>query len=76
VVSVRRQIGNAVPPYLGEALGYYLKEGVYGVEFSKEDKERIYTIRCGALKPEEYREKRDGIGGATHRVTLTEQFEL
>lgn len=72
LVSVRQQIGNAVPPYLGEALGYYLKEGVYGIELSDEDEERIYTLRCGALKPEEYQEKREDISGRTQQATLNE----
>lgn len=72
LVSVRQQIGNAVPPYLAEALGYYLKEGVYHRELSKTDRNRIATIRCGALDPEEYANKRKNIGGLTQQATLSQ----
>lgn len=72
LVSVRQQIGNAVPPYLGEALGYYLKEGVYDRELSEFDRDRIATIRCGALKPTEYGKKRKEVGGLTQQATLSQ----
>jgi len=72
LVSVRQQIGNAVPPYLAEALGYYLKEGVYDRELSKTDRKRIATIRCGALPPEEYSNKQNEVSGLTQQATLSQ----
>lgn len=70
LVSRRQQIGNAVPPYLGEALGYYLKESVYGVEFSETDRERIYTLRCGSLTPEEFQKMRPELEGFAQQATF------
>lgn len=70
LVSRRRQIGNAVPPYLAEALGYYLKQAVYGLDLSEAAYERIHKIRCGALAPTEFEEKRTDLGGYTHQTTL------
>jgi DNA (cytosine-5)-methyltransferase 1 len=70
LVSIRQQIGNAVPPYLGEAIGYYLKEAVYDEELSEQDRERIRTLRSGALPIDQFEERRDEIGGPTKQVTL------
>lgn len=70
LVSRRRQIGNAVPPYLAEALGYYLKQAVYGFDLSAAANDRIHTIRCGALAPTEFEKKRTELGGYTHQTTL------
>lgn len=72
LVSVRQQIGNAVPPYLAEALGYYLKEGVYNRELSKTDRNRIATIRCGPLTQEEYSNKQEKVSGLTQQATLSQ----
>lgn len=70
LVSIRQQIGNAVPPYLGEAIGYYLKEAVFDEDLSEQDRERIRTIRSGALPIDQFEERRDEIGGPTKQVTL------
>jgi len=70
LVSIRQQIGNAVPPYLGEALGYYLKEAVYGMELTDGDRNRIKTIRSGSLPVEKFQNRRDAIGGPTKQATL------
>jgi len=70
LVSIRKQIGNAVPPYLGESLGYYLKEAVYDSELTDVEQERVKTIRSGALSLENFEELRDDIGGAKKQVTL------
>lgn len=75
LVSVRQQIGNAVPPYLAEALGYYLKEGVYDREISKEDRDRIATIRCGSLSLEEYLNEHEEVGGLTQQATLSQDIK-
>lgn len=70
LVSIRKQIGNAVPPYLGESLGYYLKEAVYGLEMTERDRERIRTLRSGSLSVAEFDEQQEDIGGPTKQVTL------
>jgi DNA (cytosine-5)-methyltransferase 1 len=70
LVSRRKQIGNAVPPYLGESLGYYLKESVYGQELSEEDQERIYTLRCGSLQIDEFEDRRAELGGFAKQATF------
>lgn len=70
LVSIRRQIGNAVPPYLGEAIGYYLKEAVFDEDLSERDRERIRTLRSGALPIDQFEDRRDEIGGPTKQVTL------
>lgn len=70
LVSIRRQIGNAVPPYLGESIGYYLKDSVYGKEITEEDQERIYKLRCGALDIEEFENKRGELSGISRQSTL------
>ncbi|WP_323190765.1 DNA cytosine methyltransferase [Halostella sp. PRR32] len=70
LVSVRQQIGNAVPPYLGEAVGYYLKQSVYQQELSDRERHRIYKLRCGTMTPEEFEEKRSELGGHAQQVTL------
>lgn len=72
LVSTRRQIGNAVPPYLAESLGYYLKQGVYNRELSKTDRNRVATIRCGALIPESNVDKQKSASGLTQQATLTQ----
>lgn len=48
LVSVRRQIGNAVPPYLAEAVGYYLRRDVFDETLTRENRERIHRLRSGA----------------------------
>lgn len=70
LVSVRQQIGNAVPPYLGEAVGYYLKENVYETDLSDEERERIYKLRSGSMTPEEFEERKSELGGHAHQATL------
>lgn len=70
LVAQRKQIGNAVPPYLAEALGYYLKQAVYDLELSEEDNDRISTMRCGPLSPTQFEEKRAELSGYTHQTTL------
>jgi len=72
LVSVRQQVGNAVPPYLAEAFGYYLKQGVYNRDLSETDRDRIATIRCGPLTPEEFTQKREEVGGLTQQATLSQ----
>ncbi len=72
LVSVRQQIGNAVPPYLGEALGYYLNEGVYDRELTEADQDRISKIRCGPFSPEEFTKKRKNLDGPTQQATLSQ----
>ncbi|WP_077067781.1 DNA cytosine methyltransferase [Haloarcula rubripromontorii] len=66
----RQQIGNAVPPYLGETLGYYLKQAVYNEGLTEENKERIYRIRASALTLEEFNQKSSEIGGFAQQATL------
>ncbi|GGN92831.1 DNA cytosine methyltransferase [Haloarcula pellucida] len=70
LVSIRKQIGNAVPPYLGEALGYYLKEAVYELDLTEADQERLRTIRCGSLPLDQFEQEQDEIGGLTKQATL------
>lgn len=68
--SIRQQIGNAVPPYLGESIGYYLKQAVFDQELSDTDRERIYKIRAGALPLDEFEERQSEIGGFAQQATL------
>jgi DNA (cytosine-5)-methyltransferase 1 len=68
--STRQQIGNAVPPYLGESLGYYLKQAVYDTDLTKPDKARIYKIRAAGLSVKEFNERRSEIGGFAQQATL------
>ncbi len=70
LVSVRKQIGNAVPPYVGEALGYYLKQSIYQADISDSDRERIYRLRCGSKTPDEFERSRDDLSGLAQQVTL------
>lgn len=70
LVSIRKQIGNAVPPYLAESIGYYLKQAVFDVELSEADEERISIIRSGGLSYEEYESSRENIGGVEQQLTL------
>jgi DNA (cytosine-5)-methyltransferase 1 len=70
LVSIRKQIGNAVPPYLAESIGYYLKQSVFGEDLSKGDEERISIIRSGALDYDEFRASQDEIGGLEQQITL------
>jgi len=70
LVSIRKQIGNAVPPYLGEALGYYLKEAVFGMELADKDEQRIRVMRSGALSVDGFEEQEEEVGGVTKQVTL------
>lgn len=70
LVSIRKQIGNAVPPYLAESLGYFLKESVYERELTEADEERISIIRSGALSFDEFEASREEIGGVERQVTL------
>jgi DNA (cytosine-5)-methyltransferase 1 len=70
LVSRRRQIGNAVPPYLAEALGYYLKQGVHNEEFTEEDHRRIRTLRAGALSLREFEQTDTDLCALTQQATL------
>jgi DNA (cytosine-5)-methyltransferase 1 len=70
LVSRRQQIGNAVPPYLAEAFGYYLLQAVFDRELTSEQKDRIYRLRCGALSPAEFENRRSDIGGHAQQATL------
>jgi DNA (cytosine-5)-methyltransferase 1 len=70
LVSRRQQIGNAVPPYLAEALGYYLQDAVYGLELGAPEERRIHTLRSGALALGEFEEKQSDLGGLTQQATL------
>ncbi|MEZ3142896.1 DNA cytosine methyltransferase [Halobaculum sp. MBLA0143] len=54
LVSVRRQIGNAVPPYLAEAVGYYLRRDVFGETLSRGDRERVHRLRSGGRSLSEF----------------------
>lgn len=73
LVSIRTQIGNAVPPYLAEALAMYLKESVYGLELDEHDRERLQVIRSGPLLIEEFQNRRSEIGGPFRQTTLNLQ---
>jgi len=68
--AVRKQIGNAVPPYLAEALGYYLLQTVYDRDLTDQQDDRIYKLRCGGLSLEEFEERRPEIGGHSQQATL------
>lgn len=70
LVSVRKQIGNAVPPYLAEAVGYYLKQSVYQHQLSDSERERIYKLRCGGMDLSEFEDEKTNIGGHAQQVTL------
>ncbi len=70
LVSRRRQIGNAVPPYLAEALGYYLKDAVYDAGLTDTNRERLGTLRGGALSLAEFERNRADVGGLTRQTTL------
>lgn len=71
LVSRRQQIGNAVPPYLGESLGYYLKQAVYDLELSQSDRERIQIMRSGSHSPSEFEEKKEKIRGSRQQATFS-----
>jgi DNA (cytosine-5)-methyltransferase 1 len=68
--SIRKQIGNAVPPYLGEALGYYLKQAVYDTSLTDRDTQRVQRIRAGALPVAEFEDRQSEIGGFAQQATL------
>ena len=68
--AIRKQIGNAVPPYLAEAIGYYLRETVFAQKLSDADKERIYQIRCGGMNPDEFEEIKPSLGAHAQQQTL------
>ncbi|TKX86977.1 DNA cytosine methyltransferase, partial [Halorubrum sp. SS5] len=70
LVSVRKQIGNAVPPYLAESVGYYLKQSVYSQTLTDAEQERIYKLRCGGMDLAEFEEEKSDIGGHAQQVTL------
>ena len=70
LVSIRQQIGNAVPPYLSEAVGYYLKRSVFHTELTDDEQERIYQLRCGGMELEEFEEAKSELGGHAQQVTL------
>lgn len=70
ITSVRQQIGNAVPPYLAEAIGYYLKEAVFDRKLTEADYNRIYRIRCGGMSPTEFQAQQDELGGHSQQLTL------
>jgi len=71
LVSRRQQIGNAVPPYLGESLGYYLKQAVYGMELTDADRERIQIMRSGSMTPTEFDNKKEDISGPKQQMTFS-----
>lgn len=68
----RQQIGNAVPPYLAEALGYFLKQSVYDQGLSETDRKRMHKLRYGAFPLDEFEEQRcEGeLEGFTQQATL------
>jgi DNA (cytosine-5)-methyltransferase 1 len=66
----RQQIGNAVPPYLAEAFGYYLKESVFQLGLDDQDKERITTLRCSGLTTDEFDGRSSEISGHAKQATL------
>ncbi|TQQ80787.1 DNA cytosine methyltransferase [Halonotius roseus] len=70
LVARRQQIGNAVPPYLAEAFGYYLKQAVFDVELSESDHERIQLLRSGAMAPSEFRNRKSEISGPKQQATF------
>ncbi|TKX59757.1 DNA cytosine methyltransferase, partial [Halorubrum sp. SP9] len=70
LVSVRKQIGNAVPPYLAESVGYYLKQSVYSQTLTDAERERIYKLRCGGMDLAEFEDEKADIGGHAQQVTL------
>jgi len=70
LVSRRQQIGNAVPPYLAEALGYYLKKAVYDETLSDFDRNRIKILRCGALSVDEFKRIDGDLATLTQQATL------
>lgn len=70
LVSVRQQIGNAVPPYLAEAVGYYLKQSVYQQQLTDDERERIYKLRCGGMTLAAFEDAKANIGGHAQQVTL------
>lgn len=72
--AIRRQIGNAVPPYLAESFGYYLRQAVYGQELTDGEQSRIYKLRCGGLSPAEFDEKRTDLDGHAQQATLDTAF--
>jgi len=70
LVSVRRQIGNAVPPYLAETVGYYLKESVFHRSLTEDEQNRIYSLRCGGMNLQKFEERKSDIGGHARQATL------
>lgn len=70
LVARRRQIGNAVPPYLSEALGYYLKQAVYGSKLTESDRERIQVMRSGSMPPAEFHDQKNELGGPKQQATF------
>jgi DNA (cytosine-5)-methyltransferase 1 len=70
LVSIRKQIGNAVPPYLAESFGYYLKRAIYNQDLTDRDRNRIYALRCGGLSPKEFEERREELSGFAQQATL------
>lgn len=70
LVSRRVQIGNAVPPYLAEALGYYLKQSIYGLELTDREYDRIDVLRCGALSTAAFGDARTNLEGPAQQATL------
>jgi len=72
--AIRQQIGNAVPPYLAESIGYYLRQAVFNQNLSREDQKRIHVIRSGALSPDKFEEEREDLGGYARQATLDTGF--
>ncbi|ERH12099.1 MAG: DNA-methyltransferase (dcm) [halophilic archaeon J07HB67] len=69
LVSVRRQIGNAVPPYLAEAVGYYLRQDVFDNKLICGDRKRIHRLQSGAQSVSEF-DPAATAGGFTRQATL------
>lgn len=70
LVSIRKQIGNAVPTYLAEAFGYYLKESVFDVPLTDEDRERIGILRSSALDLSEFEDQGSKMGTINQQATF------
>jgi DNA (cytosine-5)-methyltransferase 1 len=57
-VAKRLQIGNAVPPYMGEALGLYLRKAVWGQTLTKAERMRLCIMANGSASAHEPLERK------------------